>query len=259
MSINDIIDRVKNLNYEDIKDKIVSFLRYEAEDTNKSFVVGLSGGLDSSVVAKLALLSKIDILALILPYSKVTPKEDIDDAITLAEELNIKHQTIYLDDIYERLSLLLPKDRYAAANLLARLRMCILYYYANINNSLVLGTGDRSEILLGYFTKHGDGACDLLPIGMLYKSQVRELARYLSISSSIINKKSSPRLWVDHLAEDELGLSYDEIDCILYTLFDLKMSKDDTIKIFGSNKVKRVLSLYRDSNHKRIMPTLCYI
>jgi NAD+ synthase len=259
MSINDIIDRVKNLDYEDIKNKIVSFLKYEAKNNNKSFVIGLSGGLDSSLVAKLASLSRIDTLGLILPYSKVTPKDDIDDAITLADELNINYHIIGLDNAYEQLLSLLPKDRYASANLLARLRMCMLYYYANLNNSLVLGTGDRSEILLGYFTKYGDGACDLLPIGRLYKLQVRELAKYLSLNKKIIEKKSSPRLWEDHLAEEELGLSYEEIDCILYAIFDLKMSKEDIISIFGSKKVERVTSLHRNSNHKRIMPKLCYI
>lgn len=256
--MKDILDAIKDLDYKSITDKIISFLKYEA-DNNKTFVLGLSGGIDSSVVAKLASLTKIETLGLILPYSKVTPREDISDAIELAKDLGISYNLVELDNIYEDALSILPANEYAAGNLLARLRMCILYYYANLNNTLVLGTGDRSELLIGYFTKYGDGAADLLPIAALYKLQVRELAKHLGISSKIIDKKSSPRLWKDHTAEEELGLSYEDIDSILYCLFDLKMKREKVNKLFDKEKVEKVLKLHRNANHKHSMPKICYI
>ncbi len=260
MNAIEILTKIKNLNYEEITNKIVSFLRYEIKNSAKSvFVLGLSGGLDSSVVTKLASLSKIDTLALIMPYSKVTPEEDTYDAKELADDCNIKYIIIELDSIYEEMLKHLPSNRYAAGNLLARLRMSILYYYANLNNGLVLGTSDKSELLLGYFTKYGDGASDLLPIASLYKLQVRELAKVLGISDKIIRKKSSPRLWSEHTAEDELGLVYEDIDSILYCLFDLRLEMDEIVSIFGENKVRKVIDLHRNANHKRAMPKLCAI
>ncbi len=255
--MDEILDAIKNLDYKGITDKIVSFLRYEAKASNRTFVLGLSGGIDSSVVAKLASLAEIDTLGLIMPYTKITPKEDVDDAITLAGDLKMNYHIVKLDDIYEQMLKTLPENRYAAGNLLARLRMCLSYYYANLNNALVLGTSDRSELLIGYFTKYGDGAADLLPIASLYKLQVRELAKDLAISKKIIEKKSSPRLWEEHTAEEELGLNYEEIDSILYSLFELKMKQEDVSKIFDKEKVNRVLELHRNANHKRVMPKIC--
>lgn len=252
-----ILDVIRNLDYNSIIEKIVSFLRYEAKNNNRTFVLGLSGGIDSSVVAKLASLTGIDTLCLIMPYSKVTPREDINDAIELAKDLEINYRLIELDDIYNEMLKTLPQNRYAAGNLLARLRMCLLYYYANLNNALVLGTSDRSELLIGYFTKYGDGASDLLPIAALYKLQVRELAKHLSINKKIIEKKSGPRLWKEHTAEEELGLSYEEIDSILYSLFELKMNREEVVKLFGKQKVDKILTLHRNANHKRTMPKIC--
>ncbi|GIU70591.1 MAG: NAD(+) synthetase [Candidatus Nitrosocaldaceae archaeon] len=257
--MNDILDKIRNIDYENIKDKIVSFLRYESINTNRNFVLGLSGGIDSSVVAALASLSNIDTLVLIMPYSKTTPRDDVNDAISVAERFNLNYKVIELDEMYEDILNNLPENRYAAGNLLARLRMCLLYYYANLNNSLVLGTSDRSELLIGYFTKYGDGAADLLPIANLYKLQVRELAKHLDIDAKIIKKKSSPRLWEDHTAEEELGLSYEEIDAILYCLFDERISINDLIKLFDKKKVDKILTLHRNANHKRSMPKICIL
>lgn len=257
--MNSIIDRLLNIDYEKSKDRIVSFLRYEAENSNRIFILGLSGGIDSSVVLKLASLSKIETIALIMPYSKVTPNEDVKDAIELAEDHNISYHMIELDDVYERMLSMLPSNRYAAGNLLARLRMSILYYYANLKNGIVLGTSDRSELLIGYFTKYGDGAADLLPIASLYKMQVRRLGGYLGIKDRIVKKSSSPRLWEDHTAEGELGLGYDEIDTILYSIYDLKMGIDEVKNIFGDEKVDKVIEMHRRANHKRRMPKICIL
>ena len=117
--------------------------------------------------------------------------------------------------------------------------MSLIYYYAAILNGLVLGTGDKSEMSLGYFTKYGDGAADLFPISDLYKTQVRALARYLSIPDEIINKESSARLWKGHTAEREIGLAYDDIDLIL------------------RKKAVKVKELMEKNKHKQEMPVLC--
>ncbi|MEM2856151.1 MAG: NAD+ synthase [Candidatus Nitrosocaldaceae archaeon] len=257
--MNEIINKIINIDYERVKNDIVSFLRYEAESNNKIFILGLSGGIDSSVVLKLASFTKIGIVSLIMPYTKVTPKEDVEDAIELATDCSVEYHIIELDNIYEKILDTLPTNKYAAGNLLARLRMALLYYYANLKNGMVLGTSDRSEILIGYFTKYGDGASDLLPIASLYKLQVRRLAEYLNIKDEIIKKKSSPRLWEDHMAETELGLGYEEIDSILYCIFDLKMDISRVKSIFDATKVDKVIELHRRANHKRIMPKICII
>lgn len=260
MNREDIIKRLRSLDYNKVEDTIISFMKKEANDNNKDmFIVGLSGGLDSSVVAKLASLSGIKTLGLIMPYLNVTPNEDISDAISLARECNIDYLIISLDSIYEHILTKLPKNKYAAGNLLARLRMCILYYYANVNNGLVLGTSDKSELLIGYFTKYGDGAADLLPIASLYKLQVREFASMLGIKDRIVSKRSSPRLWRGHVAEEELGMVYEDIDGILYSIFDLRLSIEEVMKTFGEDKVKKVMDMYKNTSHKRNLPKLCII
>jgi len=146
-------------------------------------------------------------------------------------------------------------------NLRARIRMTILYYYANLKNLLVCGTGDKSEILLGYFTKYGDGAADLLPIADLYKTQVRGLARKLDLPKSIVEKPSSPRLWPGQMAEKELGATYDEIDQILYLYVELGKKVDEIIDQTGieSEKVRSIVERFRKSEHKRRLPPIAKI
>ena len=133
--------------------------------------------------------------------------------------------------------------------------MNVLYYYANLKNLLVLGSSDKSEFNIGYFTKFGDGAADVLPIASLYKTQVREMAKYLGIDESIIiSKKSSPHLWPNHEAEHEIGATYEEIDTILYCILELKLPIDkisNTAEI-SEEKVQKIYQLYKKSKHKRI-------
>jgi len=130
-----------------------------------------------------------------------------------------------------------------------------LYYYANAKNLLVLGSSDKSEYMIGYFTKHGDGASDVTPIVSLYKLQVREIAQYLGVSENIISKKSSPHLWKDHEAENELGISYEEIDSILYCLFEKKLTIDETEKVtlIEKSKIQKIQELNSKSEHKRLL------
>ena len=147
-----------------------------------------------------------------------------------------------------------PNEK-ARGNLRARVRTNILYYYANLKNYLVLGSSDKSEYSIGYFTKHGDGASDITPIISLYKLQVREIAKYLKVPENVISKKSSPHLWKDHEAESELGISYEEIDSILYCLFEKKLSVDEIQRVTEIERpvIKKILKLNENSEHKRLL------
>jgi len=145
------------------------------------------------------------------------------------------------------------KQKIPMANIYARTRMIILYYYANLKNYLVTGTGDRSEALIGYFTKYGDGAADFLPIIHLYKTQVRELAEHLGIPERIVHKVSSPQLYPGHKATDEIPLDYDRLDPVLVGLFDhgfppIKVSQKTGVPI---EVVKEVMQRFNASKHKR--------
>ena len=242
--------------------EITDFIQEYVEESGvKGVVIGVSGGIDSSVALALAVdaLGKEHVTALILPDRRTTPKQDVDDALTLAKLFGVKHYLINIDEIVDTYSVL-PffdlEDNIATGNLRARIRMNILYYYANRFSYLVLGTGDRSEILIGYFTKYGDGAVDLLPLACLYKTQVRHIAHWLGIPERIIKKPSSPRLWPGHLAEKELGMKYEDIDLILYGLFDLGLTKEELSEVTGisAELIERVITLHRRSRHKRGFP-----
>lgn len=256
-----LIDKIIDLDYGKIKKKIVSFMRNELRSYKKDgLVVGLSGGLDSSVTVALASEAAGNkLLALILPSSRVTPTSDIDDAVTLCKKLKIKYDIIDLGQVHSTMVRRMRPSKLASGNLLARLRMCVLYYYANRNNMLVLGTSDRSELLMGYFTKYGDGGADILPIASLYKVQARALGHYLKLPDSILTKKIGPMLWEKHTAEEEIGVPYEEIDSILYCMFDLKYSPKNTAEKLDISlrKVMRIKNMHDNSMHKREMPKIC--
>ncbi|NHV45889.1 MAG: NAD+ synthase [Candidatus Verstraetearchaeota archaeon] len=252
----------KQIDFENTEKHIINFLRNKVR--NHKVIFGLSGGLDSSTLA--ALLAKAfekeRILALIMPDSYVTPKEDIDDAMTIANMYNIKTKNIEIKDFVELFLRKLGRANLVTeGNLRARIRMIILYYFANAENRIVIGSGDRSELAIGYFTKYGDGGVDLLPIGYLYKTQVKLLANYLGIPKKIIEKESSPRLWPGQTAREELGMGYDEIDIILYYYLDLKYKVDDIIRITGieENKVKKIVNMVIRNKHKLRKPPIAKI
>jgi NAD+ synthase len=160
---------------------ISSFIKREIKKREaQGVVIGMSGGIDSSLTTVLAVkaLGNQQVFGLILPDSSVTPKTDTKNAIDLAKSLRIKYKVVELNKIKKQIVNGLPKNKMARANLLVRLRMLLLYYYATVMDRLVLGTGDKSEMMLGYFTKYGDGGADLFPIADLYKTEVRSLAQY---------------------------------------------------------------------------------
>lgn len=229
--------------------KLVQWLKEEVKKAGKGVVFGLSGGVDSAVVAALAQRAfPTQCLALILPcYSN---PQDITDAQEVATLFQIPFKVISLDTVFNQLVFLFTGKNYQAeqslplANLKPRLRMLTLYYFANLYSYLVLGTGNKSELTVGYFTKYGDGGVDLLPLGNLVKSQVRELAAYLGVPAKIIHKPPSAGLWEGQTDEAEMGLSYAELDAFL-------IGKE--VKPGVAAKIKK---MEEQSKHKRQLPAI---
>jgi len=238
-----------------MRKKIVNWIKAQVKQAKaKGIVLGLSGGLDSSVVLALAkeAVGKAKVLALILPCE--SHPGDLKDARLVAKKLGITTKTIDLSKICRDLLQVLPHaGKLALANLKPRLRMLVLYYFANKLNYLVCGTGNKSEIMTGYFTKHGDGATDILPIGDLTKTEVRILARELGIPSHIITKPPTAGLWAGQTDEGEMGITYPELDDILGRLEKKKKH------ILSSEKVNKVKVMIKRSEHKRQGPRICLI
>jgi len=251
-----ILEEIKNQDYSSITKKIEDFLKTQLEKSNSNGVIlGLSGGIDSSVITFLcSRVLKEKTLALVMPDSKISPKEETEDALKIIDSLGINYKLLDINLIVSEYSKYIEPNERALGNLRARVRANILYYYANSKNLLVVGSSDKSEFLIGYFTKFGDGSSDILPIVSLYKTQVREIAKFLGVPKNIIEKKSSPNLWKGHSAEEEIGVIYDEIDAILYCIIDKKLSIDDTIQATGieKNTVEKINKLYNTTEHKRI-------
>ena len=252
----EIIDEIKNQNYEEITQRIEKFLAEQIKKTKSDgLILGLSGGVDSAVLAYLCKRSlKEKTLAIIMPDTEITPKYETEDALKMIALTGIEYKLIDIKPIVKEYSMYLEPNDWARGNLRARIRTNILYYYANAKNFLVLGSSDKSEHLIGYFTKFGDGAADIVPIISLYKLQVRKIAEFLGVPKNVIEKKSSAHLWKEHEAEKEIGLSYEEIDSVLYCLFDKKLSIEDTVSKTGIEKliVEKVFNLHIKSEHKRL-------
>jgi len=254
--LDKILDEIIVQDYAQIQTNIELFLRKHIVNS-KGFVFGLSGGIDSAVIAHICAKSfKEKSLALIMPDSKVSPREETEDALYTVDKIGLDYKLIDINMIHSQFANILESDQRSLGNLRARIRANLLYYYANLREYLVLGSSDRSEFHIGYFTKFGDGSSDLLPIVSLYKTQVRQLAKHLQVKDTIITKKSSPHLWSGHIAEEELGMSYEKIDCILYCMMDKGMSESETQKatMISSDKIQKIHQLYKNSEHKRTMP-----
>ncbi len=233
-------------------DKITNGLKefFEQAGFDKA-VVGLSGGVDSALVAKFGVLAlgKENVTALLMPNDGMSSEHSISDAKAWAEELGIEYRVISIGDYVERYKKL-PWDESEEAhmNIQARVRMTILYHYANTHKALVLGTGNKTEETLGYFTKYGDGGVDALPIGNLYKTEVWQIAKELGLPEAIIKKTPSAELRAGHTDEEEIGMSYVEMDDIL--------RKFEAGGEAETDKEKKLQKRIEANKHKRKSPVV---
>ena len=252
---------MRRLNYEKVRERIVSWIAKKVREGNaKGVVLGLSGGIDSTVVAYLCNEAVGRRMTGLIMPEDFTPKNDVNDARIVAKSLKIKTYEIPIHSIVKAISTGSPWGSMAKiplANVRARVRMILLYAYANQFSRMVAGTGDKSEALLGYFTKYGDGGTDMFPIGDLYKSEVRQLGSHLGVPVQIVNKPSSPQLYPGHRAVDEIPADYSVMDDLLYHLFELGRLPDTAAET--RRLAKEINTMNRASHHKRELPPICRI
>ncbi|WP_408959666.1 NAD+ synthase [Natrinema sp. 74] len=243
------------------RDHITQFIRKQVDAAGADGVVlGLSGGIDSTLTGHLAVeaLGADDVHGLVLPAT-VSSEGNMSDAERVAQTLEITYDVIEIEPIVDSLLAAYPEaegDREAVGNARARVRAVMNYLVANHESRLVLGTGNRSEAAVGYFTKYGDGAVDCHPIGNLYKAQVRQLARHVGVPEELAAKTATAELWADQTDEDELGISYETLDSILVTHIDGPLSVAATARLLEVDEatVEKVRGLYERSEHKRTAP-----
>jgi len=231
-------------------------------------VLGLSGGIDSTLTAHLAVeaLGADRVHGLVMP-SDVNAADNMSDAERVARDLGIEYDVIDIGPIFDAFVEAFPGDtsddrietdplRTAAGNVRVRIRAVLDYFVANAENRVVLGTGNRSEALTGYFTKYGDGAVDCHPIGNLYKQQVRQLADHLGVDDDLVTKTPSAEMWLGQTDEAEMGVGYDTLDAILALHVDGPLSLSATVRHLDvtAEQVERVVELYERSAHKREVP-----
>ena len=230
------IEKVCNEAVEWIKDRVDSA-------GAKGIVLGMSGGIDSAVVAALVKRAFPNNCFCVTMPCHSNPI-DAEHAKLVADAVGIEMKTVVLDEAFDTMKKLVgakeTDPKLAIANIKSRLRMVTLYYYAGIHNYLVAGTGNRSEITIGYFTKYGDGGSDMLPIASFVKKEIRELAKYLEIPEIVITKPPTAGLWEDQSDEKEMGMTYEDLDNYILTGQ-------------GSEDVKnKVDTMYDRSEHKRV-------
>jgi len=256
----EILQEILRQDYTKIQQDIISFLKNQISQKKAEGVVfGLSGGIDSATVAYLCgkISETKEVLALVMPDSVISPSSETGDALKIIGEIGINYKLIDINTIHKRYSNYLEPGELALGNLRARIRSNIIYYYANLKNLLVLGTSDKSEYLIGYFTKFGDGSADILPIAELYKTQLREFAKFIGVPNNIITKRSSPNLWKGHYAEEEIGIEYEKIDTILYCMLEQQYTLNkflDEITGISKKDVEKIYQMYQNTQHKRILP-----
>ncbi|ADU96724.1 NAD+ synthase [Thermovibrio ammonificans] len=245
-----------------IESVLAGFIREELQKAGFSkAVVGLSGGVDSSLAAFLAVkaLGNNNVIGISMPYRTSSPSSR-EDAKLVAQVLGIEFHEIditpQIDAYYSRFQ---EADPVRKGNKMARERMSILYDFAHWKGALVIGTSNKSELLIGYSTRWGDSAHDVNPLGDLYKTQVWQLAEFTGVPERIVKKKPSADLWPGQTDEGEIGLTYRELDQILIGYVDLRLSSAELKKLFEPKKVERVLSMVKRSQYKRKLPIICKI
>jgi len=250
------------MDFSETQKRICRFIKEYVENAGaKGVMLGLSGGVDSATIAALSSLAigGENVLALMLPEKENFNQKDIDDAKVVADKFGLQTQicdlSSVLEEFYKNIPAFEPKDKLCKGNIKARTRMIYLYYYANKLNRIVCGSSDKSETMMGYFTKWGDAAADITPIMDLYKTQVRKLAVHLGIPQELAFKPSTPALWPNQTAENELGIKYEILDLILYGL-ERFMTTEEIAQQLTIEKsiVENVKARWLANEHKRKMP-----
>jgi len=245
-----------------IQQKITQFIRdYMDKAQAEGVILGISGGVDSATTVALSVtaLGRTRVLGLYMPEKETVSEQDKKHVEFLVRKFKFKLITVDLTDIlgafYRNMQEYDEEDKLSRGNLKARTRMLILYYYANHQNRIVVGSSDKSETMMGYFTKWGDGASDISPIMDLYKTQVRQLALHIGVPPSIVKKPSTPGLWPGQTAEEEIGLKYELLDQILYSLEHFVPTK--TIASQLHLPIKTIINIknrWLQTEHKRQTP-----
>jgi len=254
--------RFSEAELETVREEIVSFIRDTVDAAGaEGAVLGMSGGIDSTLTAYLAVeaLGEEGLHGLTMP-ARVSDEELMSDAEAVAESLGIPYDVIEIEPIAETFDEAYPEgieDKTAAGNVRVRTRAVLNYYVANTENRVVLGTGNRSEAMTGYFTKYGDQAVDCNPIGDLYKQQVRQLAAHIGVPHELVMQTPTAEMWAGQTDEAEMGLNYDHLDAVLALHVDGPLSKAATVRYVDGvteDHVERVVELVEGSAHKRSMP-----
>jgi NAD+ synthase len=249
-----------SINPKNVSIIIKEFIRTYLESSGcKSIVIGLSGGVDSAVCTLLCrdAIGNKNVRCLFLPDT-TTPTLDRKHVRLFVDTFHMKYKEIEISPFVTTLQkALIQKKRMTLANIKPRVRMVLLYEYANETGSIVCGTSNKSEVLVGYFTKYGDGGVDIQPLGDLYKTQIYQLATYLKIPTQIIKKPPTAGLWAGQTDEKELGMSYITLDNILYGL-EAKYQTARIQKLSGisKTKVERIRHMRKLSQHKRRSPLI---
>ena len=246
---------------EHARNAIEDFIRHHVEMSGGGgVIIGLSGGLDSVTVSKLCCdaIGPDRVLNIYMP-SAASSAQDLRDAEGLCRMTGAELRIIDICPAVDAFRSILPEmgRKDMVGNVMARCRMVVLFHHARLMGRVVMGTSNKSEILTGYFTKFGDGASDFCPLGDLYKTEVRDLARHIGVPQAIIDKAPSAGLWGGQTDEIEMGMTYDELDQIL---FGIERNLDDSViaseASISMEKVVRARSMHRCSVHKRKMPLI---
>jgi len=258
-----VVDIKLGINTNLAREILTGFLRSEVTRVGMSHaVVGLSGGLDSALSCVLAVeaLGAENVLAVRMPY-KLSSRDSLDHAQLLIDQLGVQSKTIEITDMVEPLFKMHPDiSKMRMGNIMARERMIVLFDQSEVFKGLVIGTSNKTEILLGYSTHYGDSASAMNPIGDLYKTQVRQLSRAMNIPAPIIDKPPSADLWEGQTDEGELGFTYGEVDKLLYLLVDQRYSPLEAIEAgFNEKFVNAVTMRIRRNQFKRMQPPIAKI
>ena len=253
--------RFSEAELEATRERIVSFIADTVEDAGaEGAVLGLSGGIDSTLTAHLAVeaLGEDGLHGLTMP-SEVNDPDVMSDAERVAADLGIEYDVVPIQPVAEAVFDALPgpaEDRTARGNVYVRTRAVCNYLVANAEDRVVLGTGNRAEAMTGYYTKYGDQAVDCNPIGTLYKQQVRQLAAHVGVPRDLVMREPTAGMWEDQTDAAEMGVDYDTVDAILAVHVDGGLSRAATIRELDvpADAVDRVVDLYEASAHKRSMP-----